>query len=258
MKRYWLGAGTALCGLWAPAALAQASENISAQTIVVTAPGGAIDVDDAIRLTDEDIDRAGTPDLLAALARKVAGVSLQDAQNNPWQPNLVYRGFVASPLQGQAQGLAAYLDGARFNQPFGDTVQFDLIPEAAIRRISLLDASPVYGLNALGGALVLETKTGRSDPGLVLTGSGGRFGYAEGSAAAGFSKDMFSGFVAVQESHEAGWRDFSVSNREIACRPRTAGTRLLRLAQEPVRLWQCPRSTRPGGNGCASRRTGRG
>lgn len=211
MKRYWLGAGTALCGLWAPAALAQASENISAQTIVVTAPGGAIDVDDAIRLTDEDIDRAGTPDLLAALARKVAGVSLQDAQNNPWQPNLVYRGFVASPLQGQAQGLAAYLDGARFNQPFGDTVQFDLIPEAAIRRISLLDASPVYGLNALGGALVLETKTGRSDPGLVLTGSGGRFGYAEGSAAAGFSKDMFSGLVAVQESHEAGWRDFSPS-----------------------------------------------
>ncbi|MGQ2933688.1 TonB-dependent receptor [Sphingopyxis sp.] len=211
MKRDWLAVGTAACALWAPTALAQASDEPSAQTIVVIAPGGAIDIDDALRVTAEDIDRAGTPDLLAALARKVAGITLQDAQNNPWQPNLVYRGFVASPLQGQAQGIAAYLDGARFNQPFGDTVQFDLIPETAIRRISLLDASPVYGLNALGGALALETKTGRSNPGLVLTGTGGRFGYAEGSAAAGFSKDALSGFITLQESHEAGWRDFSPS-----------------------------------------------
>lgn len=209
MKRYWL-AGSAACALLAPTAQAQVADDAS-QTIVVTGPGGAIDVDDALLVADEDIDRAGTPDLLGALARKVAGVTLQDAQNNPWQPNLVYRGFVASPLQGQAQGIAAYLDGARFNQPFGDTLQFDLIPEAAIRQISLLDASPVYGLNALGGSLLLETKTGRSHPGLVLTGTGGRFGYAEASAAAGFSKGAFSGFIALQESHDGGWRDFSPS-----------------------------------------------
>ena len=134
----------------------------------MTAPGGAVDVDDALILTRDDIGRAGTPDLLGALTRTIAGITLQDAQNNPWQPNLVYRGFSASPLQGVAQGLAVYLNGARFNQPFGDTVAFDLLPEAAIRSVSLLDASPVYGLNALGGAMLVETRTGLSDGAVAL------------------------------------------------------------------------------------------
>ncbi|CAN5283337.1 TonB-dependent receptor [soil metagenome] len=183
----------------------------SSQAIIVTAPGGAIDSDDALSIDADDIGRAGMPDLLSALTRNIAGVTLQDAQNNPWQPNLVYRGFIASPLQGQSQGLAAYLDGARFNQPFGDTVQFDLIPEAAIRSLSIFDASPVYGLNALGGAIVLETKTGRSDPGLEASATGGRFGYAEGSIADGLSRGNFSAFGAFQYRREDGWRDHSPS-----------------------------------------------
>ena len=151
----WLCAGLAGVALIPGLAQAEELEAGPAQTIIVTAPGGAIDVDDALSISGRDIGIGGTPDLLGALTRNIAGITLQDAQNNPWQPNLVYRGFVASPLQGQAQGLAVYMDGARFNQPFGDTVQFDLIPEAAIRRLSLLDASPVYGLNALGGAILL-------------------------------------------------------------------------------------------------------
>ncbi len=206
--RYALMAGVALV-LLPGAASAEVGE--AAEPIIVTAPGGAIDLDDALAVSGEEISRAGRPDLLGALTREVAGVSLQDAQNNPWQPNLVYRGFVASPLQGQAQGLAVYLDGARFNQPFGDTVQFDLIPEAAIRRLSLLDASPVYGLNALGGAILLETKTGATDPGLEASLTGGRFGYGEASLAGGWQKGAFSAFGAFQYSREDGWRDHSPS-----------------------------------------------
>ncbi len=179
--------------------------------IVVVAPGTTADADDGITVGTAAIRRAEHPDLLAALTREVAGVTLQDAQGNPWQPNLVYRGFSASPLQGLAQGLAVYLDGARFNQPFGDTVQFDLIPEAAIRRVTLLDANPVYGLNALGGAMVIETATGRDTPGLTLSGTGGRLGYAEASAAAGLSAGPWSAFLAAQERNDGGWRDFSPS-----------------------------------------------
>ncbi|MEY4889434.1 MAG: hypothetical protein RIQ75_564, partial [Pseudomonadota bacterium] len=101
-------------------------------TIIVTAPGNDADVDDAITVDAEALRRAGPPDVLRALSRDVAGVSLSEAQANPYQPNLVYRGFSASPLQGNAQGLAVYLDGGRFNLPFGDTVNFDLLPDAAI------------------------------------------------------------------------------------------------------------------------------
>lgn len=191
---------------------AVAAETVdSAEPIIVTAPGGGIDLDDGLSLPGVAIARSGRPDLLGALTREIAGISLQDAQNNPWQPNLVYRGFTASPLQGQGQGLAVYLDGARFNQPFGDTVQFDLIPEAALRDVSVLDSSPVYGLNALGGAILLETKTGATDPGLDASVTGGRFGYREASLSGGIHRGAFSAFGALQYSHERGWRDHSPS-----------------------------------------------
>nr|WP_087576050.1 TonB-dependent receptor [Sphingomonas sp. CDS-1] len=209
-KGLWL-MGTA-CALLAGQARAEtAAADAERQPIVVTAPGGAIDADDALRLTGADVSRAGSPDLLGALTRSIAGVTLQDAQGNPWQPNLVYRGFTASPLQGQAQGLAVYLDGARFNQPFGDTVAFDLLPEAAIGSFTLFDSSAVYGLNALGGAMVIDTKTGLSDPGLEASLTGGRFGAREASVAGGFGKGDFSAFGAFQYRHENGWRDHSPS-----------------------------------------------
>lgn len=204
-----LGGAVLLCTVQANAR--PPAEDVERQPIIVTAPGGAVDRDDALAVSGADIASAGTPDLLGALTRSIAGVTLQDAQGNPWQPNLVYRGFVASPLQGQAQGLAVYLDGARFNQPFGDTVAFDLLPEAAIRKVSLLDASPVYGLNALGGAMLIETRTGGSDPGLEASLTGGRFGYREASVAGGFAKGDANAFAAFQYGHDDGWRAFSSS-----------------------------------------------
>jgi outer membrane receptor protein involved in Fe transport len=193
------------------AAAAQQAGGRDEQIVVVANPGGDIDFDDAIALGRSDIARTGRPDLLGALTRDIAGVTLQDAQNNPWQPNLVYRGFIASPLQGQSQGLAVYLDGGRFNQPFGDTVDFDLIPDAALHSASLLDASPAYGLNALGGALVLETATGRTDPGLDAAVSLGSYGEREASLSGGGAAGAFSYFGAFQYRREDGWRDFSPS-----------------------------------------------
>ncbi|QVM85224.1 TonB-dependent receptor [Novosphingobium decolorationis] len=212
-------------GLWCASLAAPATAQTSATqttgirteddevpTIVVTAPGGRFDLDDAIQLDASDITRNGTPDLLGVLTRTLPGASLQDAQGNPWQPNLVYRGFVASPLQGQAQGIAVYLDGARFNQPFGDTVGFDLIPDAAIRSVTLADPSPAYGLNALGGSMVLQTATGRSDPGMDASLAAGRFGERTVSLSAGGRTGAFSYFGAFQSRRERGWRDFSPSD----------------------------------------------
>lgn len=181
------------------------------QPILVTAPGAGMDSDDALGLSRADLARGGQPDLIGALTRQLPGVTVQDAQGNPWQPVLVYRGQTASGAQGQAQGLAAYLDGARFNLPFGDTVSLDLVPDAALRSVELLDSSPVYGLNALGGALGLETATGRSDPGLTGSASYGAYGAHDVSLAAGGAAGRWSGFAAVQLRGENGWRDFSSS-----------------------------------------------
>jgi iron complex outermembrane recepter protein len=197
--------------LAAAARVSQVDPATAVDAIVVTAPGGDLDNDDAFKLAREDIARRGSPDILDALDRIIPGLSLSAAQGNPWQPNLVYRGFSASPLQGGAQGIAVYVDGVRFNQPFGDTVLFDLLSDIAVDDLMLKDASPVYGLNALGGALVLSTKTGRDAPGSAGSVSGGSFGRAEGGAEAGWIDDGASGYIAFQAAREDGWRAYSPS-----------------------------------------------
>jgi outer membrane receptor protein involved in Fe transport len=196
--------------LGATATLQKASAE-EIDTIIVTAPGGGADRDDALEIDTQAISKTGQPDLLASLTRSIAGITLQDSQGNPWQPNLVYRGFVASPLQGQAQGLAVYLDGGRFNQPLGDTVPFDLLPDAAVEKMHLFDSSAVYGLNALGGAIAIETKTGRSAPGVTLSAAGGRYAAYDIEGSAGWASGQWSAFLAASVRHDGGWREASQS-----------------------------------------------
>ena len=39
----------------------------------------------------------------------------------------------------------------RLNEAFGDTVNWDAIPQIAIARMEVWSSNPVFGLNALGG-----------------------------------------------------------------------------------------------------------
>ena len=55
-------------------------------TIVVTAPAGALERNEAISVEADAIRGSGKPDLFDALERAVPGLSLQEAQNNPYQP----------------------------------------------------------------------------------------------------------------------------------------------------------------------------
>ncbi|WP_328700933.1 TonB-dependent receptor [Aquariibacter albus] len=165
-------------------------------------------------LSTRELDASHAPDLSAVLARRLGSVHVNEVQNNPFQPDLNYRGFTASPLLGNAQGLSVYLDGVRLNQPFGDVVSWDLIPKSALRSVTLMPGSnPVFGLNTLGGALAVETKDGLRNPGTtvqVLGGSHGRraFEFATG----GSQDDGLHWFVSGNLFRERGWRDDSPSD----------------------------------------------
>jgi len=163
-------------------------------------------------LTDQDISRNGYPQALRALNENVPGVTLDAAAGNPFQPNLLYHGFLASPLQGNPQGLAVYINGARFNQPFGDTVNWDLIPDLAIDRMDLVGSNPVFGLNALGGALSVRMKNGFTYRGGELDLLGGSFAHYQGNLQYGVQSDNVAAYVAATGLHEGGWRDLQSSN----------------------------------------------
>jgi iron complex outermembrane receptor protein len=164
-------------------------------------------------LTGRDIARDGYPDALRALGETVGGVTLDSASGNQFQPSLLYHGFNASPLQGNAQGIAVYLDGERFNQAFGDTVNFDLIPDVAIDRIEIEGSNPVFGLNAIGGSFGVQTKNGFRSHGGEADLLGGSFGQVE--AQLQYGRQDRAGtqalYVAGTVLHQDGWRDLQSS-----------------------------------------------
>jgi len=142
------------------------------------------------------------------------GVNINEVQSNPYQPNVNFRGFTASPLLGTPQGLSVFVDGVRVNEPFGDVVNWDLIPLNAISGMSLIPGSnPVFGLNTLGGALSIQTKSGRTDKGGAVELLGGSWGRAAGNAEfGGVAENGVDFFVSGNVFHEQGWRDFSPSD----------------------------------------------
>lgn len=157
------------------------------------------------------LERSGAADLPDFLNRRLGSVHVNENQGNPFQPDLNYRGYTASPLLGTPQGISVYLDGVRQNQPMGDLVAWDLIPKIAISELVLMPGSnPLFGLNSLGGALALETKDGLSAPGTVVELRGGSFGRRNGALEHGGSTHAgFHYYAAVNWLKEDGWRQHS-------------------------------------------------
>lgn len=161
-----------------------------------------------------DIEASGALDLADFLNRRFTGVHVNEVQGNPFQPDINYRGYTASPLLGTPQGLSVFMDGVRLNQPFGDVVSWDLIPRGAISSIALMPGSnPLFGLNTLGGALSIRMKDGRSDPGTsvqAIYGSDARRAveFQHGGSKASGLNWYFAGNLFAED----GWRANSPSD----------------------------------------------
>jgi iron complex outermembrane receptor protein len=162
-------------------------------------------------LSASDFDHAKAPSLLDAMSRGLPGVSLSDQTGNEFQRDLDYRGFTASPVIGTPQGLAVYQNGVRVNEVFGDIVNWDFIPEKAINGMTLMPSNPVYGLNALGGAISIEMKNGFTYQGIEAEARGGSFGRRSASLQAGGQQANLSGYLTVDAINDNGWRDYSSS-----------------------------------------------
>ena len=158
-------------------------------------------------VTGAEITRQHPLNLPEFMSQRLPGVNVNDNQGNPFQPDLTYRGFTASPLLGTPQGISVYQDGVRINEPFGDTVNWDLIPTSAISTINLIPGSnPLFGLNTLGGALSIRTKSGAQYPGTEGRVYGGSFGRRAAEAQHGGTNGEFDYFASASAFREDGWR----------------------------------------------------
>ena len=157
------------------------------------------------------IKQSGSLNISDALQKNVPGVIVNEVTGNPFQPNVQFRGFVASPVAGTPQGLAVYQNGVRINEAFGDTVNWDLIPTAAIQSVTVVTNNPAFGLNALGGAINLQMKDGFNYHGAEIDTMGGSFGRIQSSAQWGKQIDNFAVYGALEGLHDGGFRNFSAS-----------------------------------------------
>jgi outer membrane receptor protein involved in Fe transport len=197
----------------------QATRNLRRVLIYPTAPTptarSGMDVDKVPAAVNAvgaaQIARTGSLNIGDALQQQVPGIILSDTTGNPFMPDIQFRGFVASPVAGTPQGLAVYQNGMRINEAFGDTVNWDLIPTAAIRSVTVVTNNPAFGLNALGGAVNVLMKDGFSYQGAEINTMGGSFGRIQGSAQYGKQIGNYSVYGALEGVRDNGYRNFSES-----------------------------------------------
>jgi len=176
-------------------------------------PGAGIPLDEVPGnvqvLSAADMSRQGTASLTAALDSQLSSISINDDLDDPFQPDILYRGFEASPVLGTPEGLAVYQNGVRINEAFGNTVNWDLIPPDAINRVEVVSSSAVYGLNALGGAISVDMKNGFTYQGASVEASGGSFDQRNVTAQYGVQSGALGFYVAGRAVDWRGWRFMS-------------------------------------------------
>ncbi|ADO45919.1 TonB-dependent receptor [Hydrogenobacter thermophilus TK-6] len=161
--------------------------------------------------TYKEIEKQRTVNLSDFLNLRFSSIHLSTDRSNPFQNTLMYRGFTSSWMIGQPQGLSVYLDGVRMNEPFGDVVNWDIIPDKAINSVNLIPGSnPIFGLNTLGGSLSIETKNAFSFSGSEVGAYVGSFERRSGWFQTSYKLRENLGLYLTGDWFKGkGWRDFS-------------------------------------------------
>ena len=173
-------------------------------------PGGVSTVSAAT------IAEAGSTEPQDVLQKQVPGVILSDAGGNDMRAQVDYRGFGAGSLNGFPQGLAVYQGGVRINEVFGDTVNWDILPKNAISDLTVMSGNPIFGLNAIGGAISVVMKDGFQFQGVEIDTMFGSYGRKQIGVQAGQQSGPFAMYYAGEAIQEDGWRDFSPTETKRA------------------------------------------
>jgi iron complex outermembrane receptor protein len=163
-------------------------------------------------VTTAEVTGSGAATIEEALQTSVPGVIVSDLQGNAFQTDIQYRGFTASPVDGVPQGLAVYQNGVRINEAFGDTLNWDFLPSVAINNVTVMSNNPMFGLNAIGGAVSIGMKDGFMFQGVETEMRVGSFGRRQGALQIGVASGPLAAYLALEDIHDDGYRDQGSSN----------------------------------------------
>lgn len=159
-----------------------------------------------------EFEKQSSPSVVDTMLIYVPSVSTTNQTGNSFEPDLEFRGFVATPLTGTPIGLAVYQNGVRINEAFGDNVHWDFIPPDAIKSMDIVTNNPVFGLNALGGAVTVQMKNGFTYQGGENDFVVGSYGRVQDSLQWGKQDGNYSAYFAVDAAREDGFRQRSSSD----------------------------------------------
>ena len=146
------------------------------------------------------------------LNRESTGISLFNLNSSPMQNDINFRGYVGGPLLGTAQSIAVYQNGMRINESFGEVVQWDLVPDFATHSMQIFSGGdPIFGQNAIGGAITMEMKNGFNFQGANLTTSAGNYARTNEVLEYGQKLENLGIYIGANFNYDKGWRDHSES-----------------------------------------------
>ena len=202
----------------APGQMAKTTNELPTVDVVAPAPlpGLGVNVNqipaNVQTISARQIQKSHPMDTSEALERNLGSVNINDTQGGPLQADVNFRGFTASPILGTPQGISVFVDGVRVNELFADTVNWDLIPASAIARLTVIPGSnPVFGLNTLGGALAVSTKSGFEFPGTTLSVQDGSWGRKTAEVTSGGHGEDVEYFLVGRTTNDNGWGDHNPS-----------------------------------------------
>ena len=209
-----------LCGTAAHAGPARdpASASGEREIVVIGAnTSGSIPEDrvpaNVVVLHADSIAVPGIVNVQDALSRRLGSINIVDSLGQSLQSGITLRGFTAAPALGEPQGIAIYQGAMRVNEAFGDVVQWDLLPTFAIDEVQVVPGSnPVYGLNGIGGAVILRMKNGFNNPGGRAEAAYGRFGRYSAMLEYGARMGNIGLYAGGQAIRDDGWRNHSPSS----------------------------------------------
>lgn len=165
-------------------------------------------------VTSKEFIQQYSPSVTTAITSHVPAAVALSVDGSDLSPDLFYRGFDASRISGTSAGLAVYENGVRINENFGDAVNLDLIPPIALASSEIYTNNPIFGLNALGGAINFTTKNGFTFHGGDVTILGGSYGRANAFGEFGKQSGNYSFYFAGDVYRDGGYRPFGAQNAQ--------------------------------------------